>query len=277
MKTKESMVSDLENEMDDEMSKSGVYSQGIEGMMAASEFKNSLGEENEIDEKWSKKYKDSIDCKNPKGFSQKAHCQGKNKKTETDESTGSGSAGGFSAPLFSTTKKEMEEACWKGYKEVGGKKKNGKMVPNCVKEGEEKEKDNKKKYLDIEDMIPELRKKLNKGTRLDKDTKKVEATEATGSGSSGQYSTTAAWAKSTNKKDWMGKSKPQIPGGKFVQVKKKCKKFPYCNQGDIKALKIYENETVKKAIKNISEKHNISENVIKSIISYEYEKLKSNK
>jgi hypothetical protein len=279
MKTKESMVSDLENEMDDEMSKSGVYSQGIEGMMAASEFKNSLGEENEIDEKWSKKYKDSIDCKNPKGFSQKAHCQGKNKKTETDESTGSGSAGGFSAPLFSTTKKEVEEACWKGYKEVGGKKKNGKMVPNCVKEGKEKdkEKDGKKKYLDIEDMIPELRKKLNKGTQFDKEIKKVEATEATGASSSGQYSTTAAWAKSTSKKDWMGKSKTQIPGGKFVQVKKKCKKFPYCNQGDIKALKIYENETVKKAIKNISEKHNISENVIKSIISYEYEKLKSNK
>ena len=279
MKTKESMVSDLENEMDDEMSKSGVYSQGIEGMMVASEFKNSLGEENEIDEKWSKKYKDSIDCKNPKGFSQKAHCQGKNKKTETDESTGSGSAGGFSAPLFSTTKKEMEEACWKGYKEVGGKKKNGKMVPNCVKEGKEKdkEKDKEKKYLDIEDMIPELRRKLNKGTQFDKEIKKVEATEATGASSSGQYSTTAAWAKSTSKKDWMGKSKPQIPGGKFVQVKKKCKKFPYCNQGDIKALKIYENETVKKAIKNISEKHNISENVIKSIISYEYEKLKSNK
>jgi hypothetical protein len=277
MKTKESMAADLLNKVDDEMSKAGVYSKGIEGMMAVNDFKNSLGEENEIDEKWSKKYKDSIDCKNPKGFSQKAHCQGKNKKTETDESTGSGSAGGFSAPLFSTTKKEMEEACWKGYKEVGGKKKNGKMVPNCVKEGEEKEKDNKKKYLDIEDMIPELRKKLNKGTRLDKDTKKVEATEATGSGSSGQYSTTAAWAKSTSKKDWMGKSKPQIPGGKFVQVKKKCKKFPYCNQGDIKALKIYENETVKKSIKNISEKHNISENVIKSIISYEYEKLKSNK
>jgi hypothetical protein len=278
MKTKESMVSDLENEMDDEMSKSGVYSQGIEGMMAASEFKNSLGEENEIDEKWSKKYKDSIDCKNPKGFSQKAHCQGKNKKTETDESTGSGSAGGFSAPLFSTTKQEMQEKCWPGYQQKGMKKKGGRMVPNCVNESvKEKEKDKKQKYLDIEDMIPELKKQLNKGTRLDKDIKKVEATEATGSGSSGQYSTTAAWAKSTSKKDWMGKSKPQIPGGKFVQVKKKCKKFPYCNQGDIKALKIYENETVKKAIKNISEKHNISENVIKTIISYEYEKLKSNK
>ena len=28
----------------------------------------------------------------------------------------------------------MDEACWKGYKQVGGKKKNGKMVPNCVPE-----------------------------------------------------------------------------------------------------------------------------------------------
>lgn len=30
-------------------------------------------------EKWSKQYKDSIDCNNPKGFSQKAHCQGRKK------------------------------------------------------------------------------------------------------------------------------------------------------------------------------------------------------
>jgi len=32
-----------------------------------------------IEEKWSKKYKDSIDCNNPKGFSQRAHCQGRKK------------------------------------------------------------------------------------------------------------------------------------------------------------------------------------------------------
>lgn len=36
-------------------------------------------EENRVDEKWSEKYKRSIDCDNPKGFSQKAHCAGKNK------------------------------------------------------------------------------------------------------------------------------------------------------------------------------------------------------
>ncbi len=35
-------------------------------------------------EKWSEKYKRSIDCKNPKGFSQKAHCQGKNKNEEIE-------------------------------------------------------------------------------------------------------------------------------------------------------------------------------------------------
>jgi hypothetical protein len=35
----------------------------------------------ELDEKWSEKYKKSIDCNNPKGFSQKAHCQGKKKES----------------------------------------------------------------------------------------------------------------------------------------------------------------------------------------------------
>ena len=33
-----------------------------------------------IVEKWSRKYKKSINCKNPKGFSQKAHCAGRKKK-----------------------------------------------------------------------------------------------------------------------------------------------------------------------------------------------------
>lgn len=33
-----------------------------------------------VEESWSKKYKDSINCSNPKGFSQKAHCAGKKKK-----------------------------------------------------------------------------------------------------------------------------------------------------------------------------------------------------
>jgi len=40
----------------------------------------------ELTEEWSKKYKSSINCNNPKGFSQKAHCAGK-KKNESVEGT----------------------------------------------------------------------------------------------------------------------------------------------------------------------------------------------
>ena len=36
---------------------------------------------------WSDKYKKSIDCSNPKGFSQKAHCAGRKKRNETTKTT----------------------------------------------------------------------------------------------------------------------------------------------------------------------------------------------
>jgi hypothetical protein len=35
-------------------------------------------------EKWSQEYKRSIDCSHPKGFSQKAHCQGIKKRLQED-------------------------------------------------------------------------------------------------------------------------------------------------------------------------------------------------
>ena len=41
-------------------------------------------EESVIDEKWSEKYKRSIDCSHPKGFSQKAHCAGRKKTDESE-------------------------------------------------------------------------------------------------------------------------------------------------------------------------------------------------
>jgi hypothetical protein len=101
---------------------------------------------------------------------------------------------------------------------------------------------------------------------------KVEAKEATTTGSSGGYETPAMWAKSTKKKDWGPSRKTQYKGGSFVKVKKKCTKFPYCNQGDINSLKLSKNESVMGAIKNVSKKLNISENVIITILEHEYEK-----
>jgi len=38
-----------------------------------------------IAEKWSKKYKRSIDCDRPRGFSQRAHCQGRKKNNENEQ------------------------------------------------------------------------------------------------------------------------------------------------------------------------------------------------
>ena len=251
MKTNESFGKDIKSEFTNQLSKNVEFNQsGLDGILTANDFKNAIPESNDFE-------KTKI-TKNPmkKGVMNKLVSKTKINKPigklttglpimgedgETSESTGSGSAGGYSGPLFSTTKQEMQEKCWTGFEQKGMKKKGTRMVPNCVRESEES------------------------------DVKKVEATEATDSGSSGSYETTSVWAKSTNKKDWGGKKKTQIPGGKFVQVKAKCKKFPYCNQGDIKALKIFENEKVKNAIQNISKRHNISENVIKTIIAYEYE------
>jgi hypothetical protein len=40
-----------------------------------------------ITEKWSQKYKKSINCSNPKGFSQKAHCAGRKKNEAAEEPT----------------------------------------------------------------------------------------------------------------------------------------------------------------------------------------------
>jgi hypothetical protein len=103
------------------------------------------------------------------------------------------------------------------------------------------------------------------------ETEKVEATEATGSGSVGGYSSPAMWAKSTSKKDWGPSRKTQYPGGGFVKIKKKCTKFPYCNQGDINNLKISKNEAVKEAIDNVAKKFGLSKDVIMTILEHEYE------
>ena len=50
--------------------------------------KQGVAEEQELDEKWSQKYKSSINCANPKGFSQKAHCAGRNKNESIAENAG---------------------------------------------------------------------------------------------------------------------------------------------------------------------------------------------
>ena len=42
--------------------------------------RKNIGLDENVNEEWSDKYKRSIDCNNPKGFSQRAHCAGRKKK-----------------------------------------------------------------------------------------------------------------------------------------------------------------------------------------------------
>jgi hypothetical protein len=58
-----------------------VDAQNFVGGMTASyqRRENQPVDEDYIDEKWSQKYKSSINCARPRGFSQRAHCQGRKK------------------------------------------------------------------------------------------------------------------------------------------------------------------------------------------------------
>ncbi len=137
---------------------------------------------------------------------------------ETKETTGAVSAGGDINPLFSMTKKEMDEIV------------------------------------------------------------KMETNEVTSTSSNATYD--ARGFEDVNMKGnhpkGSGKThkKTLLPGGKFVEVNSKCKKFPYCNQGDINALNIHNESDLTKIIKNLSDKFQLTESEIRTIISYELKKLK---
>ena len=100
-----------------------------------------------------------------------------------------------------------------------------------------------------------------------KKTKKGEVGEATSAADAGVYST--AYFLAANKKNWKGGSKPLYKGGKIVTVKDKCKKFPYCNQGDINALNLTEaiDNVSKTTGKNVDYIGNLVDNQLNEMIS----------
>ena len=94
-----------------------------------------------VEEEWSKKYKSSINCSHPKGFSQKAHCAGKKKHNEsmmTMEAVCPDCGMCQTHGNISEIKKGAKDSngvssCWSGYHAAGTKKgRNGGQVRNCV-------------------------------------------------------------------------------------------------------------------------------------------------
>jgi len=93
-----------------------------------------------LTETWSQKYKKSINCSHPKGFSQKAHCAGKRKHNESVEmemvceDCGMCQTHGSLNEIAKGAKDSNGfTKCWPGKHAEGTKKgKNGGQVRNCV-------------------------------------------------------------------------------------------------------------------------------------------------
>ena len=91
-------------------------------------------------EKWSEKYKSSINCSHPRGFSQRAHCAGKKKHNESVEMEMVCEDCGMCKTHgnINEIKKGQKDSngytrCWPGKHAEGTKKgKNGGQVRNCV-------------------------------------------------------------------------------------------------------------------------------------------------
>jgi hypothetical protein len=88
-----------------------------------------------VQEKWTQKYKSSINCSHPKGFSQKAHCAGKKKHNESIEMEMTCPDCGMCethGDHLLEVKQRLDAKCWKGKHKEGTKIKGGVRVNNCV-------------------------------------------------------------------------------------------------------------------------------------------------
>ena len=184
--------------------------------------------ESDINEKWSDKYKKSIDCNNPKGFSQKAHCQGK--KMETKESMGADSAGAFETKFGGVIRK----------KDL--------YNPN-----------NFKKYNVNEDE--EVTEIIDSGAY---DTPFGDGGKNPLKINGEKSIKNSRAVKDKNFPKWGG------PDAVFIKIKEKCKKFPYCNQGDINAIELLE---IGDEIKEVSEKYGIPYKEMEKIVLNEINKI----
>ena len=267
----------------------------------------------EVNEKWSEKYKKSIDCNNPKGFSQRAHCQGKKKKVDETEEIKGGLAD--NKTLVQIAKKHDA----KGYYHIQDMIKSLKKQIEMGLKVEMEHTDDKDKAMEItldhlwED--PSYYTKLKKmetkesmgadsagafvgpafGSMIKKkdlykpnnfkkyNVNEEEVKEATDASSSGAYDApfgdggknplkingeksikNSRAVKDKNFPKWGG------PKGIFIKIKEKCKKYPYCNQGDINAIELLE---IKNEVIEISEKYGIPYKEMEKIVLNEINKI----
>ena len=214
-------------------------------------------------------------------------------------------------------KSDIEEDCWKGYKQVGNKIKNGKNVPNCVptneasspaqqaaiainmkKKGIEPKKETEEQTMAsssgsfegpvFNNIIKKHIHKINNSKITEQEQEIDEIMDASSSGSydvplfgkspkgrrnplkiDGPDSIYKGRAvKDKNFPKWGG------PDSVFVKVKEKCKKFPYCNQGNTGAIEFVSEDTeIKQVITETSKKFGIPYKEMEKIVINEISKI----
>jgi len=112
------------------------HCESIEEMAALIEHaEQEIMQERLIQEKWTQKYKKSINCSHPKGFSQRAHCAGKKKHNEDVEMEHVCPDCGMCATHGDNlleVRQRLDAKCWKGKHKEGTKIKGSVRVNNCV-------------------------------------------------------------------------------------------------------------------------------------------------
>lgn len=290
----------------------GLIKNGINPKLWVIDMTNGEGD---LEEKWSEKYKKSIDCSNPKGFSQRAHCQGKKKKMTENEMIKGGLADDQSLHDLAI-KHSYDDS--RDTTSKGAIKKMYTHLKSQLEMGikvELEHTNDEKKAKEI--AMDHLSEDPNYYSKL----KKIEAKEMTGGDSSGAFSA-PAFSQVIKKKDITkihnmteqeqdldevtdgsssgaydvplfggskGRKNPLSvggpdtiykgravkdkkfpkwggPGGKFVKINDKCKKYPYCNQGDMSALELLESKEMNEAIQNTALKSGLSVEYVKKIV-----------
>jgi len=167
-------------------------------------------------------------------------------KKETGEATMAGSSGSFAAPMGFVTKKDI-------YKIHNKKKYNKKDV---------EEEDEPKEGEFTEAMTASV---SAAGA--------YDAPFGDGSGNPlkvGGEKTVKKRMKTMRKNKfpmWGG------PEGVYVAIKDKCKKYPYCNQGDVNALEFYENDQLIESVKEISKKYTLPYSEVEKLVIKEIKRI----
>jgi hypothetical protein len=242
-----------------------------------------------MNEKWTEKYKKSIDCNNPKGFSQRAHCQGKKKKVQENEKLKGGLSDNMSLGDIAVKHKVNIEDLTKQFiqgvkvemEHTNDKQKAKEIAMDHLSE-DPKYYSKLKKIETKESMGADsagsfepafsgvIKKSEIYKIHNSKLKEEVEIDEAMDASSSGAFDVPLFGKTTKGRKNPLSIEGPKSiykgravkdknfpkyggPEGIYVKIKEKCKKFPYCNQGNTGAIEfVSENKEIQKYIRETS-------------------------